>query len=83
MTTPYNFTLTLRPYGDAPDRGVVAIDGEAKYGYWERPNGTEGGGLWFDESDGQMYLTDHDGAGELPRRVITALREAGIQVEQA
>jgi hypothetical protein len=43
----YNFTLTLKPYGDAPDLGVVKIDPQALYGYWERRNGMEGGGLWF------------------------------------
>lgn len=80
MTT-YNFTMTLRPYGTDPDRGVVAIDGEARYGYWEWSNGTEGGGLWFDEADGQLYLTDYDGAVALPKRVITALREAGFEVD--
>ena len=44
----YNFTVTLRPDGDAPDAGTVLIDPAAHYGYWEHRDGSEGGGLWFD-----------------------------------
>lgn len=77
----YNFTLVYHPYGTDPDRGVVAIDGEAFYGYWEYSNGGEGGGLWFAEDEGRMYLTDFDGAGALPKKVILALRTAGITVD--
>jgi hypothetical protein len=43
----YTYTVTLRPYGDDPNAGIVQIDPVARYGYWEHRDGTEGGGLWF------------------------------------
>ena len=79
----YNYTITLRPYGDSPDRGVVRIDPQAQYGYWEYKNGEEGGGLWFDpcsDAPAKLDLIDYDGAYSLPRRVVGALRVAGISV---
>jgi hypothetical protein len=57
---------------------VVAIDTAACYGYWERADGTEGGGLWFTG----LELTDYDGAGELPQRVVQCLRDAGYILDE-
>ena len=45
MTDSYNFDITLHPWG--ADHGVVEIDTAALYGYWERKDGSEGGGLWL------------------------------------
>ncbi len=84
----YTFTITLRPYGDNPDAGVVGIDPAARYGYWEHRDGAEGGGLWFDTVPGlyregqapDLELTDYDGDYTLPRKVIAALRAHGVIV---
>ena len=85
----YNFTITLRPYGDSATLGVVEIDPVALYGYWEHRDGSEGGGLWFDRrvfakvghhGAGTLMLTDYDGAFSLPAKVVSALREAGAVV---
>lgn len=82
-TPKYNYTITLHPYGDSPDRGVVRIDPQARYGYWEYKSGAEGGGLWFEpakENPNVLSLYDYDGAYSLPPRVVGALRVAGISV---
>jgi hypothetical protein len=78
----YTFNITLRPYGDSPDTGVVGIDPAARYGYWERRDGSEGGGLWFtrDNNNLELELTDYDGDYTLPRKVIAALRAHGVLV---
>lgn len=84
----YNFDITLRPWG--PDYGVVEIDTDALYGYWERMNGSEGGGLWFCrelidsrlDRKGPLELVDYDGAFELPRPVVVALRAAGVVLDE-
>jgi len=79
----YHFTLTLKPYGDAPDLGVVKIDQEAMYGYWEHRDGTEGGGLWFEAVDEDtVELIDFDGHYDLPRSVVRALRAAGYHLDE-
>ena len=78
----YKFDVTLRPYGDAPDSGVVEIDTAAAYGYWERRDGSEGGGLWFERCGDALELIDYDGAFELPRRVVDALRAAGVILDE-
>jgi len=81
MTT-YNFDTTLHPYG--PDKGVIGIDSTAKYGYFERKDGSEGGGLWFDRhwQTGNLNLVDFDGATVLPMAVISALRTHGVTVDE-
>lgn len=77
----YNFTTTLAPYGDNPGAGRVGIDTLGDYGFWEHRDGSEGGGLWFSHEPGQaLELQDYDGAYELPRQVIAALRAAGFIV---
>ena len=78
----YNFTITLRPYGDAPDAGTVLIDPAARYGYWERRDGSEGGGLWFDHDAPGLLLVDYDGAFDLPRAVWAALRAHGVDTSE-
>jgi hypothetical protein len=77
---PYTYTMTLRPYGGSPDAGIVRIDTEARYGYWEHRNGSEGGGLWF-EPTGPLQLVDYDGHYYLPAPVVRALLAAGVVVE--
>jgi len=91
MTNEYNFTIVLHPWGTDPERGTVGIDPAALYGYWERKNGSEGGGLWFSQElingrldqKGPLELIDYDGAVELPRSVVAALREADITVDDS
>lgn len=79
----YNFTITLHPWGASPEFGNVQIDEGALYGAWDQKNGMEGGGLWFDRlADGRLDLTDYDGAFTLPKAVVKALREAGINIDE-
>jgi len=54
----------------------VAIAPASDYGYWERKDGSEGGGLWFDGKD----LRDYDGAYELPAACIAQIEELGYRV---
>lgn len=90
MTTEHNYTITLHPWGAAPDKGVVGIDPVALYGYWERKDGSEGGGLWFSrelidsrlDKKGPLELIDYDGAFELPAAVVTALRDFGVILDE-
>lgn len=78
----YQFNVTLHPWG--PDAGVVEIDTAARYGYWERRDGSEGGGLWFDPSSERCSeLIDFDGAFMLPRSVVSALRAAGFVLDES
>lgn len=77
MSTTYQFT-EIHKHANG---GSVGVDMEAGYGFWEWKDGSEGGGLWFEEADGAAYLSDFDGAGQLPRRVIDALRAHGITVD--
>jgi hypothetical protein len=80
----YNFTQTLTPWGSNPEAGIVQIDPAALYGYWERKDGSEGGGLWFaKDSAAQLELIDYDGAAELPRAVVEALRAAGFSLDDS
>lgn len=63
--------------------GKVQIDRAARYGYWEHPDGTEGGGLWFDAAEGDaLELIDFDGAYELPPSVVACLRANGYEVDE-
>lgn len=78
MTT-YNFTTTLHPWGS--EHGAIGIDHAALYGYFERKDGSEGGGLWFDRTEaGALELSDYDGTACLPLAVIAALRSHGVTV---
>ena len=45
MSNSYNFDTILFPWGS--EHGEIGIDTAALYGYWERKDGSEGGGLWF------------------------------------
>ena len=80
--TPYSFTVTLRPYGDDPNAGIVQIDPVARYGYWEFKDGCEGGGLWFESTEGGLMLTDFDGHYDWPHQVYRALTEAGFKLDE-
>lgn len=74
----YNFTIVLSPSTVLGEyKGQIFIDPKAQYGYWERRDGSEGGGLWFDG----ITLVDFDGAYELPKKVIEAMQTAGFDVE--
>jgi hypothetical protein len=81
--TEYNFTIKLHPWADVPNSGIVEIDPVALYGYFERKDGSEGGGLWFDRhwKTNHLNLVDFDGMYVLPMKVITALRAAGVIVD--
>ena len=59
----------------------IGVDPEAKYGYWERADGSEGGGLWFEPIGTKLDLMDYDGAGVLPRRIVGALIANGYSVD--
>jgi hypothetical protein len=89
MMTEYKFNVTLQPYTPKEGQtlaelGVVRVDTDAQYGYWEYRDGTEGGGLWFAKCDGAtaLELVDYDGAFELPRAVVRALRAAGYVLDE-
>jgi hypothetical protein len=70
MTTKYNFTLRA---------SRTFIDREAQYGYWERKDGSEGGGLWFADN----ALIDYDGAFSLPAAIIAEIRSLGLNADYA
>lgn len=78
--TEYNFTTTLHPWGNNPENGVIGIDPTALYGYFERKDGSEGGGLWFEQTPEGLELSDYDGSACLPSYVTRTLREAGFIV---
>ena len=76
----YKYNITLHPWGT--EYGAVQIDTDARYGYWERRDGSEGGGLWFETtSERCLELLDFDGAFMLPRSVVSALRAAGFVLD--
>jgi hypothetical protein len=80
--TAYNFTIKLHPWGQAPNNGVIEIDPAALYGYFERKDGSEGGGLWFNRTEaGGLELSDFDGLPCLPSFVARALRAHGVTVD--
>lgn len=84
MATEYTFNVTLYPWGESPERGVVRIDTASLYGYFEHKNGSEGGGLWFERLDnGSLELIDYDGVFELPRSVVAALKAHGYVLDEA
>lgn len=71
----YTYNIEVKDSAGA----TVAVDTASQYGYWERSDGSEGGGLWFEGAE----LIDYDGAFELPRRVIEALLAAGFTVDES
>lgn len=89
MSNSYNFNTIIHPWG--PEHGEIGIDTAALYGYWERKDGSEGGGLWFSreliggrlDQKGPLELMDYDGAFELPRSVMSALQSAGIVLDES
>lgn len=86
MADQYNFNVKLKS-----EKGhEIGIDTWANYGHWERPNGEEGGGLWFVVAPNQpkrinehcvLELTDYDGTSCLNSSIIKALRDHGIVVD--
>ncbi len=65
-----NHLYTLSKTG--PKGWKVEISPSTSYGYFEKPDGSEGGGLWFDGKN----LSDYDGSYILSREccdLITAL----------
>ena len=79
MKTAYNFNIQTATYeGDK-----IMIDTFALYGHWEKPNGEEGAGLWFEyTTTGHLDLLDYDGCFALPKRVCDALRSVGVIVDK-
>lgn len=88
MRQTYNFDTILHPWGLG--HGEVGIDSAALYGYWERKDGSEGGGLWFSrelinsrlDQKGSLELIDFDGAFDLPKAVKAALVTAGVVLDE-
>lgn len=79
--TEYNFTIKLHPWADVPNSGIIEIDPVALYGYFERKDGSEGGGLWFEDDGHRLVLVDYDGVITLPRAIIECLRSNGATVD--
>lgn len=75
----YNFSIMLKCSAGTD----VGIDPVARYGFYERKDGSEGGGLWFEQSNDKLELVDYDGMACLPMRVIEALRSAEIIVDSS
>lgn len=77
MSTPYIFTIKLT----TPKGHEIGIDPDQLYGYWLKPDGSDGGGLWFEKTDeigttgiGQcLELMDYDGCYALPAQVYIKL----------
>ena len=73
----YNFNVILQRNAQSQ----IGIDTSKLYGYWERADGSEGGGLWFEASTKtktSLNLIDSDGAYELPRAVVELLHINGF-----
>lgn len=75
MTMAYNFIITL----STPKGHKIEIDPQADYGYWEWPDGSEGGGLWFADKE----LMDMDGHWELPKPYVELLRTNGYILDDS
>lgn len=76
---PYDFNVKLK----SAKGHEIGVDTAAGYGYWEWPDGSEGGGLWFESSikgEKKLELMDADGHWELPKTFVTLLRENGFIV---
>ena len=73
----HNYTITLHPYGNVIGAGFVQISPSTHYGYWEFKDGSEGGGLWFDNDE----LVDFDGHYLLPKSIVNALRDYGFSLD--
>ena len=69
----FNFTVKI-PRNEVSE---IAIDVRACYGYWDRNDGSEGGGLWFEKVKNKLLLTDYDGASSLPKQVVELLHKHG------
>jgi hypothetical protein len=76
----YNFKLKYKS-----EKGhEFAIDPKARRGFWERPNGEEGGGLWFGIGEGgALELVDYDGTACLNQSIVDKLRENGYIVDES
>lgn len=79
--TDYNYTIKLHPYGTGLGVGIIEIDPVALYGYFERKDGSEGGGLWFESDGHRLVLIDYDGVAVLPKAIIECLRANGGTVD--
>ena len=79
--TEHNYTTTLYPWGNKPGAGVVQLSPSTHYGYFELRDGSEGGGLWFDQEAEGLTLQDFDGQASLPLKVVDALRAFGVTID--
>ena len=59
--------------------GTARRDSEPMVLWFEHDNGT-GGNCYLEFTGSQVYLVDADGTVELPKPVITMLRQAGVMV---
>lgn len=79
----YNFDTTLTSIKGHK----IEIDSKEKYGAWERPDGSEGGGLWFAYAEDAgpliLELIDYDGTSVISPSIIKALRDHGIVVDDS
>lgn len=85
MSSEYVFDIRLK----SPKGHEIGIDSCANYGYFTHADGSEGGGLWFDQDtsapDGtiRMRLYDYDGVVALPAHVyITLLNHPLLIVDE-
>ena len=76
---PFNFTQVLT----TPNGHKIEIDPERLYGYFEHPDGSEGGGLWFGPCGGGVQLLDYDGVFALHPDIVAALRGAGYFLDES
>lgn len=81
MSEAYNFNIKLKTHKGHE----IGIDTTAMYGYFTRADGSEGGGLWFQESVGpdgsvRLELYDYDGVIALPIHVYLKLRDHPLLV---
>lgn len=75
------FDIKLYPWGEGA--GQVGISTEQLRGFFEHKDGSEGGGLWFEQAGTTLELVDYDGVYALPRAVLDALRGAGIIADES
>lgn len=84
----HRYTVTLYPYQKGRP-GMVKISPSTGHGFWEYPDGSEGGELTVqtvtDPRTGgkTLELLDFDGSYALPGRVLDALEDAGVIVGDA
>lgn len=78
MQIQYNYDIKIQHNNGA----TIEIDSKELYGYFEFPDGTEGGGLWFSpDGKGMFELADYDGVATLKTYFLNMLHSAGVYIE--